>query len=307
MSDEQQREQGGERDFEEQLRELLAEDAYAIRPSSAPYPAIRRRGVLERRRRVAAAGAALVTLAAMPVGAYALGGGDGGGMPATSPTPSVSTTQATPSPTPSGPERPATPGQLLDGITFAQATDGLEKCLAFDRTGPSNGRPGVGTTDDFRIILAMRSTGDSNATGDGMFVVAVDKEEPMRLRLICRIVDGEAVGVSGGGGGATPPDTGAVFPDINGGKLYQQSYMDRGNWKLPFRWGVIGTVKPSVDKVTVSYGDSSDEAALDHGLFVASGVLHQQVTVAPHIKGYDAGGKLVYDSDDDKYYEKTLP
>lgn len=28
--------------FEERMRELLAEDAYAVRPSPAPYPAIRR-------------------------------------------------------------------------------------------------------------------------------------------------------------------------------------------------------------------------------------------------------------------------
>ena len=35
----------GERDFEEQLRELLSEDAYTIRPSSVPYPQIRRQGM----------------------------------------------------------------------------------------------------------------------------------------------------------------------------------------------------------------------------------------------------------------------
>ncbi|MDC0766169.1 hypothetical protein [Streptomyces sp. HD] len=149
MSDEeQQREAQGERDFEEQLRELLAEDAYTIRPSPAPYPAIRRRGVVERRRRVAAAGAALVTLAAAPVGAYALGGGEKAGGAATDPTPSVSATRApspTSSPTPSGPARPATGRQLLDGITFEQAADGLESCLAYDRSGiRPPGRPGPG-------------------------------------------------------------------------------------------------------------------------------------------------------------------
>ena len=68
----------GERDFEEQLRELLAEDAYTIRPSPVPYPQIRRKGVVERRRRVAVAGAVLVTLAAVPVGAFAVGGGGTG-------------------------------------------------------------------------------------------------------------------------------------------------------------------------------------------------------------------------------------
>lgn len=59
--------------------------------------------------------------------------------------------------------------------------------------------------------------------------------------------------------------------------------------------------------MTVSYGDSSATATLDHGWFVAAGILNQQVTRAPHIKGYDAAGKLVYDSDTDSTYERTLP
>ncbi|MFE0255231.1 hypothetical protein [Streptomyces sp. NPDC059010] len=313
MSDEeQQREARGERDFEEQLRELLAEDAYTIRPSPAPYPAIRRRGVAERRRRVAAAGAALVTLAAAPVGAYALGGGEKAGGAATHPTPSVSATRVpspTPSPTPSGPARPATARQLLDGITFEQAADGLESCLAYDRSGPP-GAGDPGTADDYRILLAMRSTGDSNAPGDGMFVVAAREKPrtPGQAHLICRVTDGETQGVSGfTDDTAAVPDEGPVYVNPNAGKLYQQSAMDRGNWKLPFRWGLVGMVEPSVTEVRVSYGDSSSVAALDHGFFVASGVLNRQVTVAPHIKGYDAGGKLVYDSDDDKYYPRELP
>ncbi|MFJ9033767.1 hypothetical protein ACIRQP_35830 [Streptomyces sp. NPDC102274] len=303
-------------DFEEQLRGLLAEDAYTIRPSPAPYPAIHRRGTVERRRRVAAAGAALVTLAAVPMVAYALTGAGTGGDTA-APAPSVSVPQQTPetltptpSASPSGPARPATEGQLLDGITFEEAADGLEKCLAFDKshTGPPNNAfdTDLGATDGYRIILAMNSTGDSNAPGDGMYVVAV-KEQPQQIRLICNIRDGKAQGNNISTGSDDLPDAGPVRADINGGKLYQQSVLDRGNWKLPFRWGVIGTVDPSVARMTVSYGDATSQAALDHGWFVASGNLNQQVTVAPHIKGYDAEGKLVYDSDQDKYYEKTQP
>lgn len=307
MNDDEQR-QGAEseRDFEEQLRDLLAETAHTFRPSSAPFPAIRRRGVIERRRRVAAAGAVLVTLAAMPVGAYALGGGRTGADTATTPTPSVSATRGA-SPSPSGPAQPATAGQLLDGITFAQAADGLESCLAYQRSGGIPGDTDPGTPGDYRILLAMNSTGDSNAPGDGMYVVAL-REKPERTHLICNVKNGETQGVTGFGDDAgVLPDEGAVFVDPNGGKLFQQSFLDRGNWKLPFRWGVIGTVTKSVAKVTVSYGDSSAEAALDHGRFVASGVLNRQVTLAPHVKGYDAEGKLIYDSDDDKYYQRALP
>jgi hypothetical protein len=312
VNEEQRQESGFEdsEDFEEQLRELLAEDAYTIRPSPAPYSTIRRKGVVERRRqRVAAAGAALVTLVAVPAGAYALSG-RGTAVDTGVPRPSLSASQRTPttppspSAAPSTPARPATSGQLLDGISFAQAASGLEKCIGYDRGGV--GSTSLGKPADYRILLAMRSTGDSNAPGDGYFVVAV-KEKPTVTRLICTIKGGEASGLNTSTGDDSPPDAGPVSADINSGKLYQESVMDRGNWTLPFRWGIIGTVKSSVAKVTVSYGDSSGRAVLDHGWFVATGMLHQQVTNAPHIKGYDTGGKLVYDSDHDKYYAKTLP
>ncbi|CCK30166.1 hypothetical protein BN159_5787 [Streptomyces davaonensis JCM 4913] len=302
-------EQERERDVEERLRELLAEDAYTIRPAPVPYPEIRRQGVAERRRRVAAAGAVLATLAALPVGAYAVTGNDGGGSTtATSPTPSVSASHSpTPSPTPSGPARPVTEGQLLDGITFEQAADAVDQCLAYEEKhslGPRD--TDLGPADSYRIILAMNSTGDSNAPGDGMYVVAVKEDDEHGTRMICNIREGEAQGLNLSGG-APDPGALAVVPDINGGKLYQQSFLDRGNWKLPFRWGAIGTFDPSVAKITVSYGDTTGRAVLDHGWFIASGVLDRQVTEAPRIKGYDADGKLVYDSDEDPSYEKTLP
>ncbi|KUN91695.1 hypothetical protein [Streptomyces caeruleatus] len=298
-------------DFEEQLRELLAETAHTFRPPTAPYPVIRRRGVIERRRRVAAAGAVLVTLAAMPVGAYALGGRTGTDT-ATPPGASAGATRGaspmpTPTPTPSGPARPATKGQLLDGITFAQAAEGLESCLEYQRSGGISGAADPGAPADYRVLLAMNSTGDSNAPGDGMYVVAL-REKPERVHVVCNIKNGETQAVSGFGDDAgAVPDEGPVYVDPNSGRLFQQSFLDRGHWKLPFRWGVIGTVKPSVARVTVSYGESSAEAALDDGRFVASGVLKQQVTLAPHIKGYDADGTLIYDSDDDKYYQRALP
>lgn len=311
------------KDFEAQVRELMAEDAYTIRPSPAPYPAIRRRGAIERRRRVAAAGAVLVALAAAPVGAYALNGNGGNGSvsPAAPPLPSaVASGTATPTPVqstpvePAGPAGPATPGQLLDGITLAQASDGLEKCIAWQLEGqkgmsPKAPRTELGDAADYRIILALNSTGDSNAPGDGIYVVAVKEQtkRPQLIRLICTIRDGKAEGANTSAGGVEFDNGGPVMADVNSGKLYQQSFLDKGNWKLPFRWGSIGQVEASVARVTVSYGGSTSEAALDHGWFVASGTLNQQVTVAPHIKAYDNTGKTVYDSDNDAMHEKTLP
>jgi hypothetical protein len=292
-----------ERNMEEQVRDMLADDAYTIHPSPAPWPAIRRRGMVERRKRVAVAGAVLAALGVVPAAAYAVAGGDGGrGADTAAPMASVSTphsrTPATPARSPSG-------GQLLDGVTPGQAADGLAKCLAYNKAKPSGGlkQSYIGVARDYRILLAMRSTGDTNAPGDGIHVVAV--KEKTDVRLICTIVDGKASGIN-----VSSPDdgpTGPVVPDINGGKLYQQSFLDKGKWKLPFRWGVIGTVEPSVAKVTVSYGDSDATATLDGRWFVAAGVLNEQVTRAPHIKGFDTAGKLVYDSDTDETYDKALP
>lgn len=307
------------KDFEAQVRELMAADAYTIRPSSAPYPAIRRLGAIERRRRVAAAGAVLVALAAAPVGAYALNGNGGDGSVATAaPLPSAGASQrTTPTPVqsaPVGPAGPATPGQLLDGITLAQASDGLEKCIAWQlesQKGMSSKAPrtDLGDAADYRIILALSSTGDSNAPGDGFYVVAVKEQaqRPQLTRLICNIKGGKASGANTSTGGLEFDNGGPVMADINSGKLYQQSFLDKGNWKLPFRWGSIGQVESSVARVTVSYGGSTSEAVLDHGWFVASGTLNQQVTLAPHVKGYDDTGKVVYDSDNDPLHEKTLP
>ncbi|MFF0017039.1 hypothetical protein [Streptomyces sp. NPDC005374] len=297
-----------ERDFEEQLRELLAEDAYTIRPSPVPYPQIRRQGVVERRRRVAVAGAVLVTLAAVPVGAFALDGGRGGvAETATTPTASASATPArTPSPTPGGPAGPATAGQLRDGITLAQAVDGLDKCLAWQRHNEAQGahKMNLGKAEDYRIILALDSTGDFNSPGDGIFVVAV-KEKATQIRLVCNIKDGGASGLNTAGGDRQP-DSPPVLVDTGANKLYQQSFLNKGHWKLPFSWGFIGTVDPTVAKVTVSYGGATREAVLDHGWFAASGTLTEQVTKNPHVKGYDKGGKLIYDSDEDSTYQQTM-
>ena len=309
MNDDEKRQTAhGERDFEEELRELLAEDAYTIRPSAAPYPQIRRRGALERRRRVAVAGAALATLAAVPAAVYGLGAGSAQGGTAAAPAPSSSASASVSpkaSPAPSAEPDRAT-AALYDGITYRQAREGLENCLDSEFTRDRPGRPGLAPPDAYAIVLAMRSTGDSNTGGDGVFVVAEADDED-RSSLICRLEDGVTQGITGFTDESDEiADAGAVLVNPNSNRLFKQTILDSGRWRLPFRWAVIGTAKPSVARVTVSYGDSGAEATVRDGRFVASGVLNEQVTRAPHIKGYDAGGKLVYDSDGDKYWDQGL-
>ncbi|MET8976051.1 hypothetical protein ABZX85_10570 [Streptomyces sp. NPDC004539] len=328
----------GDGETEEWVRELLAEDAYAIRPSPVPYPAIRRRGVVERRKRVAAAGAVLVALGVVPVSAWVVTGVNGGkgadltvAGPTTGPreTPARGTSPtgggtsapdrgspapdqyrlpADQSPSPESPTPPATPGQLLDGVTFEEAATGLEKCIAYDReTDSPAAYDRLGAADGYRIILAMHSTGDSNSPGDGTYVVAV-KDLPRPTRLICTLRDDRAEGLNASISGSDETPSTPLTPDINSGRLYQQSVLDHGNWKLPFRWATIGTTTPAVTRVTAQYGDSAPvEATLDHGWYIASGTLDRQVTRAPHLKGYDSRGTLVYDSDTDDEYQSTLP
>ncbi|WP_133911753.1 hypothetical protein [Streptomyces sp. NBC_00582] len=298
---------GADELFERQLRELLVRDADIVRPAPAPYPAIRRQGMAERRRRMTAVGAALVALTVVPVGAYAWAGGNGGkGSDTAAPMTSASAPAGPRATEPSsGPGRPASDAQLLDGITFTQAAKGLQKCLDAERVSSLTGMPGKAS--GYRIILAAKSTGDSNSPGDGFHVVAV-RDKKVGARLICNVKDGEADGVNISSGDAAAAEAGVVVPDPNGADLYMQSVIDKGKWKLPFRWAAIGYVDASVTRVTVSYGDSTvDPAVLDHGWYIAYGTLNKQVELAPHVMGYDAAGKLVYDSDTDTTYDRALP
>ncbi|MFG3149733.1 hypothetical protein [Streptomyces sp. NPDC048243] len=284
------------------MRGLLAEDAYTIKPSPAPYTAIRKRGRTERKRRATVAGAALTSLFVLPAMIYGLAGGEGErGADTAAPKPSGSAPR-TSAPTTPGRTPSAAEGQLLDGITFAQASDGLSKCLTAERGAPA---APLGEAEDYRIILAARGI-DSSVPGDTFHVVGV-REHPAGMRVVCTIEDGKASGISTGAGDADPPGRSPVVPDLNSGDLFRQTAAARGSWVLPFRWAVVGTVDPSVADVSVSYGGATRQAVVKHGWFVASGVLRRQVTVAPRIKGYDAAGKLVYDSDQDKYWARTLP
>ncbi|MBT2468545.1 hypothetical protein J7E97_11815 [Streptomyces sp. ISL-66] len=299
--------------FELDLREWMARGAEGVRPAAVPYPEIVRQGRTEqRRRRLAVAGAALFVLAVLPATALALAGTSGG------PSEQVSAAGGGPGPTtsppspqpPPGPAAPATPGQLADGITLQEAAAGLEMCLDADRTysaAPENQRPDPGRPADYRILLAQRSTGNDNSPGDGQLIVAV-KDAPSQPRLICSVKEGRASSWNSSSGGSGKPEGGAaVAPDINAGKLYLQRLRSEGAWRLPYRWGSIGTVTSDVARITVSYGGATVEAALDRGWFAATGVLDRPVTTAPRIRGYDAQGRQIYDSDQDKGYDKPLP
>ncbi|MEU6237610.1 hypothetical protein [Kitasatospora sp. NPDC047058] len=328
-----------EPDFEAALRDQLAATVLNRTPGEAPYEAIRRQGLAARRRRTVAFSAALVGLIAVSGTALAVGrhGNDGpgtvaasaaGGAPApapasvsASPSAAAATTGATPA---AEPQPPSSPAQLADGITFAQAATALGQCLEFDRqtqppaptttpgaqtqtTRPPRPTHDLGALSDYRILMAMKQTGDDNAPGDGIVVVGISQGQHPD-RIVCHQTDGKTSGVqSGGAGPRAGGPAGLVDPDVNAGKLYRQAMLDGHPWKLPYRWGSIGTFGPSVARVTVSYGRGpAVDAALDHGWFAATGTLDAPVTRAPHIKGYDSGGKLVYDSDDDKGYAKEL-
>lgn len=306
--------QDGQGGFESDLRVRIAQGATGVRPAPAPYQAIVRQGRVERRRRrLAVAGAALVALAVVPVTVMALTRPDGGGASAhvsvAGGGPAPSAQPQSPEP-PAGPAAPATPGQLADGITMKDAATGLEQCLASDfarTTGSGAPRNDLGKAADYRILLAHRSTGNDNSPGDGQYVVAV-RDAPVPTRIICSVKDGQANGTNiSMGGTGSEPGAGPVFPDMNAGKLYLQRLSSEGPWQLPYRWGSIGTVDSRVTRVTVSYGGATVEAALDRGWFAATGMLERAVTKAPRIKGYDAQGTQVYDSDQDTYYDKSIP
>ena len=303
-------------DFEAKLREMLTDDAASLAPGQAPYSAIVRRGQAAQRRRVAAMGIGLATIVALPGAAYAVNaqwGPDpgGGARPAASsksPSP-ASTTPAKPTPVPSGAIGPATPGQLADGITLEQATETLTVCLDYKKAHTAREAPkdlrNLGKAADYRIILALRTTGDAHTPDDGIAVVAI-RDTP-RTRFICSEKDGKfgppALTIGGNG----DPELGVVQPDLNASMLYKQTVLANGSWKFPYRWGSVGTIQSGIARVTVSYGGATVEAALDHGYFVATGILTQPVSSAPpHVKGYDADGKLVSDSDSNAIYNEPV-
>lgn len=164
----------GDTEFEARLRELLEEQTDGLRTSEAPYATILRQGRTSRRRRVFAAGAGLAALVAVPGTAVAMhyqpGAGGQAALPAQDARPSAqaSATQLQPSAPvrASGPEGPATPGQLADGITLERAAEALEGCLSSEakhRRADSPMGYDLGKPGDYRVILALNATGDMNS------------------------------------------------------------------------------------------------------------------------------------------------
>lgn len=298
----------GDTEFEARLRELLGEETDGLRAGEAPYATIVRHGRASRRRRVFAAGAGLAALAVLPGTALAMHYQPGAAQPAhdTRLSMPASTSERT-SASPSGPMAPATPGQLADGITMERAAEVLGRCLAYSGEDRPKGFPfarDYGNAEGYRVILALNASGDENSPGDGIRVVAVKTVDGDPVRLICTDKDGQAgainsIGVDGAAG------RGPVVPDDNADGLYKQDGASGPGlpYEFPFRWGSIGTVEPEVAKVTVSWGGVTQQAALDHGYFVATGILTAPEDSLPHIEGYDAAGKRVYDSREDKAYQ----
>ena len=123
------------------------------------------------------------TLAAVPVGAYAVGGGGDGDGPTRRRHPRRRRA-------PHRPPRPAAQwaradrdgrGSSSTGSRWSRPRTGWTSAsLGPAERGPAaSAATDLGKADDYRIILALNSTGDSNAPGDGVFVVAV-KEKPAR-------------------------------------------------------------------------------------------------------------------------------
>ncbi|MEU1536594.1 hypothetical protein ABZ461_00435 [Actinacidiphila glaucinigra] len=299
----------GDTEFEAQLRELLEDQTDGLRTGEAPYATIVRRGRLGRRRRMFAAGAGLAALLAVPGTAVAWHYQPGAAQPAhdTRLSMPASPSERT-SASPSGPMAPATPGQLADGITMERAAEVLGRCLAYGGEHRPKGFPFArdhGNAEGYRVILALNASGDESSPGDGIRVVAVATVDGDPVRLICTDKDGKAGGINSSIGADGAAGRGPVVPDDNAYRLYKQDGATGPGlpYHFPFRWGSIGTVEPGVAKVTVSWGGVTQQAALDHGHFVATGVLTASEDSLPHIQGYDAEGKRVYDSTQDKGYQ----
>ncbi|RKN46911.1 hypothetical protein [Streptomyces hoynatensis] len=294
--------------MEEQLRRMLAEQAAGAAPSEPPYGAIVRQGRKARRRFRAGLATAAVVLAAIPGGAFAAQGEwfrdsgsahaaarhtgfpDGAGVtPVSSPADSGESGGTGPS-GPADPER-----QLLDGITLADATESLERCL--------DEYPQDVTSEQLRIVLAWVSQGDPNRGEEPLReVLAISDDPGGNFQVVCSDrPEGDLTGVmvSGSDYGTGLP----VAPDLNATRFFHPT---TGEWRTPFRWADFGLVEPEVRRVTVSYAGSTEEAVLEGQYFLVAGIAEDQPTDPPVVIGYGADGEVLYDSRQDPFYEPGM-
>ncbi|MEV6103201.1 hypothetical protein AB0M28_00605 [Streptomyces sp. NPDC051940] len=299
--------------LEELLRRELARSAGGMTPGPTPYGAIVRRGRAGRRRRRAALGAGLALLAAAPGVAIALQHGPGRGAPSPKP-PAASSSPTVPA---LGFRGPASPGQLVDGVSLEEARRVASTCWASQSHENPDG--GEYTPADLRILFAMPSDYLHNSARrlvmphpeayperrPAVTVVLVD--DNWSVQEVCTLPGGDIRWAGSTKGSLTKPGTlrpvgGPVEPEMNGfGQIarFSDPAADR-----PGRWVGTGAVDDSVARVTVTYGSDTREAILDHGWYVATGEFVEEADRWPRVRGYDAAGKLIYDSADDPEVRK---
>ncbi|MFF5444101.1 hypothetical protein [Streptomyces sp. NPDC012888] len=291
---------GADGAFAARLRELMTEDAAALRPGQAPLPAILRRGRADRRRRRAAVTALLLVLAGAPAAGITAvlltaepdAGPAGTVVMGTPPPPATGTAQAPPTPPP-GPGPPRTEGQLADGVTYEQAAVWLRDCLR-QGSHPDAGRP-----ERLRLLLAHRD--DTGPAPDGVV-------ERHRLVAVWPDRPGEGVRCGISDGVVTEYDLLGEQPPGNPGGPPVHRSAAAGTWWLrpagegaghPYRWADFGTVGPDVARVEVRYGDVSVDAVLDHGWYAATALQGRGPGAAadgPYVEAYDAFGRRLYAS-----------
>lgn len=312
----------GGTDVERRLRALLAEESDTMRVGVIPHVEIVREGRRARRRRRAVLGAGLSVLIAVPTGAFAAHSFQGSdAQPSLTAAPSPGTVApgagadgtadaADPEgePAPGLPQPPSDPErQLLDGITLEDARAQLRMCL--DEYGDDGG---YGWPEgeqvpidpaDLKILLAWQGHGGENqGPGPIRRVLAVTVAGEGYAELVCNQSMGEADAGTGMQSvvGTAPPERTEVI-DSHWQRYHTPEMGLDGDWEseLPFRWAYFNHVdEEAVARVTVEYGGETQEAILDGGFFLSSGVVDTAPDAHPVVVGYDAEGEVVYDSRD---------
>lgn len=292
-------------DLEAHLRRMLAERAAEAAASEPPYAAIVRQGRKARRRFRIGLAAAAVIVAAVPGMTFATQGSwfreEGPDRAAGGPdrhqvaSPDADVPEPTGSAGSTGPAGPADPErQLLDGVTLADATDILRRCLEGNRRFPA-GQEGAThdlTPEDLHVLLAWVPPHDDGPGEPDRNVLAVSGPGADDIWLVCSDQPDAAFPAIRYGFGVDVEH--AVEPELNAENYYQP--VGGGQWRTPFRWVDFGLARPEVSRVTVTYAGSTEVAVLDEGHFLATGVAERQPEDPPVVIGYGRNGEVLYDS-----------